>query len=153
MRRLCLGAQIDGIRFGPILQILITDHGSGKTPVRGQVYFNLGSTWTVFDSAPTSFPEYEEDLPELPVEEQLQTLCGLRERVITEIRLDAERPHLILSLNDGRILFVNGHHEQYECWQVGVAWSDPKEFYLVVALPGEGGVAVWAPENFDPVSV
>jgi hypothetical protein len=152
MRRLCQGAQIDGIRFGPILQLLITDHGSGKAPIRGQVYFNLASTWAVFDLAPASFPDNEKALPEPPVEEQLQTLCSLRERVITEIRLGEDQPHLILSLDDGRILFVNGRHEQYECWQLGAAFGNPGEFYMVVALPGGGGVAVWAPENFDPGS-
>jgi len=152
MRRLCQGAQIDGIRFGPILQLLITDHGSGKAPIRGQLYLNLASTWTVFDLAPASFPDKEEDLPEPPVEQQLKTLCDLRERVITEIKLGEDQPHLILSLDDGRILFVNGRHHMYECWQLGVALGDLREFYMVVALPGSGGVIVWAPENFDPGS-
>ena len=152
LRRLCLGAQIDGIRFGPVLQILISDHGSGKPHIPGQVYLNLGSAWVVFDSAPSSFPDQEEDLPEIPTEEQIRLLCALRERVITEIRLGEEEPHLIIHLDDGRILFVNGRHEQYETWQLGVAFGNPRECYMVVALPGGGGVCVWSPENFDPVS-
>lgn len=147
LRRLCQGAQIDGIRFGPILQVLISDHASEKPQMQGQVYLNLGSTWTVFETPPASWPDCEEDLSEPSIEERLRILCGLREAVITNIELGMEQPHLFLHLEGGRILFVNGRHDQYECWQVGVAYGGPQKYWLVVALPG-GGVAVWSPEDF-----
>jgi hypothetical protein len=148
LRRLCQGAQIDGIRFGPILQILITDHVSLKPKIRGQTYLNIGSTWAVFETPPASWPDSEEDLPMPTVDEQLRILCGIREAVITDIALGEERPHLLLHLEDGRTLFINGRDEHYECWQVGVAWSGLGDYWMVVALPG-GGVAIWSPENFD----
>lgn len=144
---LCQGAQIDGIRFGPVLQILITDHSSTKAYIPGQIFLNLGSSWAVFQTLPNPLPDHEDDLPDAPVEQQLQTICGIRELMITDIQLGETYPHLLLGLEDGRILFVNGRHEMYECWQLGVAMGNPQESWLVVATPS-GGVAVWAPDSF-----
>jgi hypothetical protein len=128
--------------------MLITHHDSQKPPIRGQTYLNLGSAWTIFDSLPPAWPEREEDLPQISTEEELATLCRLRETIITDIFLGDEQPHLIMQLADGRFFFLNGHNDTYESWQLGVAtYSDPGEMWMVVACPA-GGVAVWAPENF-----
>jgi len=62
--RLCVGAQVDGIRFGPVLQMLITHHG--QEIVRGQVYLNLGSRWAVFRDSRLQLPA-SEDEPSQPV--------------------------------------------------------------------------------------
>ena len=145
LRRLCEGSDIDGIRFGSVPQILITNHITDKEPINGQVYLNLGSAWKVFDSRPESFPNGEEDFPVTTPEEQIWMICSLRERTIIRAELGDDQPHLILTLDDGRIVFVNGKHEVYECWDMGVAFSG--EGGLVVACPG-GGVAVWAPKGF-----
>jgi len=146
LRRMCVGGHIDGIRFGPVLQILIahTNH-SNDEPIKGQVYLNLASSWKVFDSRPSSFPNGEEELPEISAEEEIREIIKLRERTIVDADLADHEPHLILTLDDGRIVFVNGKHERYECWQMGVAFSG--DVWQVVACPG-GDVAVWAPENF-----
>ena len=152
LRHLLQDAQIDGIRFGPVLQVLITRHGHGRLPVRGQTYLNLGSTWAAFDTLPSSLPDGEADLPEPPQEDQIRALCGLREVRIMGVEIGAEQPHLLMHLEDGRVLFVNGRHESYECWQVGVAFGDPAQCWLVVALPG-GEVAVWSPEGFSQAAV
>jgi hypothetical protein len=143
---LCQGAQIDGIRFGPVLQILITDHASGKHPIAGQIYLNLGSKWTVFDSAPASLPDSESELPEMTEDQQIQAICSMRGLTITSIELGKSRPHLIMTLEDGRVFFLNGRHDKYEAWQLGVAMGDPSETWLVVAVPG-GDIVVWAPAN------
>ncbi len=127
LRRLCEGAQIDGIRFGPVLQILITDHVSGNEPLKGQVYLNLGSCWRVVATRQAVFPEGEEELPEVTPEEQIQAICSIRERVIVGVELGASEPHLILTLGDGRVVFVNGKHDVYECWDMGVAFSGVEE--------------------------
>lgn len=39
LKHLCEGSDVDGIRFGPVLQILITNHSSDKELIPGQVYF------------------------------------------------------------------------------------------------------------------
>ncbi|MEM1116682.1 MAG: hypothetical protein AAF845_03725 [Bacteroidota bacterium] len=148
--RLCVGAQIDGVRFGPVLQLLITDHASGKPPLPGQVYLNLGSTWQLFSSRPSSFPEGEDALPDYEDEEALRILCDLREAEVVDVALADDAPDLILTLADGRVFFLNGRHEQYETWQLGLAYGRPDETWLVVACPGNG-VAVWAPNSFTSV--
>jgi len=146
IRRLCQGAQIDGLRFGPILQLLIADHSAPTPRVHGQTYLNLGSRWRVFDDRPAAWPDGEHHLFLPPIEEQLGTLCSLREATIAEVELGDRQPHLILHFEGGRALFVNGRHEQYECWQLGVAMGDPNEHWMVVACPG-GEIAVWAPQE------
>ena len=148
LRRLCENSQIGGIRFGPVLQILIS-HTNRKQdePIHGQVYLNLGSRWQVFDSRPLSFPSNEGELAEASPEQQIETLCGLKERTIVKAELGEDEPHLVLTLNDGRVLFINGKHASYECWDIGVAFAE--EMWKVVACPG-GDLAIWAPQTFVP---
>ena len=148
VRRLCQGAQIDGIRFGPIPQILITDHSSGKPRIKGQVYLNLGSSWTVFHQRPLKYPDCEEELPKIGTDEELQTLCSLREAIISDVELGEEQPHLIFHLENGISVFFNGRDDRYECWQLGVAFGNPEDLWQVVALM-DGEVAVWFPDSFD----
>ena len=146
LSHLCVGGQISGIRFGPILQMLIGDFSSNSA-VRGIVYVNLASTWKVYNSVPAKFPDDEKDLPELDADEQIQLICSVREVQIVKVELGESQPHLIITQEDGRIIFINGRHEMYECWQAGVSCGDPNEMWMVVACPS-GGVAVWAPESF-----
>ena len=146
LRRLCADGQIDGIRFGPVLQILISHvNQPDHAPINGQVYLNLGSGWRVFESRPASFPDGEDELPELSNLEQIQAIIDLRERTVAKVELAESEPHLILTLDDGSVLFVNGKHDTYECWQMGVAFSG--DMWQVIACPG-GGVAIWAPNSF-----
>jgi hypothetical protein len=146
LRRLCGDSLIGGIRFGPVLQILISHiNQEGAEPIYGQVYLNLGSSWKVFDIRPATFPNGEDELPEAPTEEQIQTICDLREGTIIKAELGEDQPHLILTLDDGRVVFVNGKHDMYECWDMGVAFSG--DGWQVIACPG-GGVAIWAPQSF-----
>ena len=145
--RLCKGARIDGIRFGPILQILISDSDYEGEPLTGQVYLNLMSSWKVFDTRPTFFPNGEDELPEAPQDEQIQAIVSIRERVINKVELGETEPHLILTLDDERVVFVNGRDNQYECWNVGVAFNGAEEYWFVIACP-DGNVAVWKPKTF-----
>jgi hypothetical protein len=146
LNHLCQGGQISGIRFGPILQLLISTEDS-KEKLRGQINLNLGSKWTVFKSLPAQPPENESDFAETTREQDLQFLCGIREAEISRVELGNNSPHLFIHLTDRRILYVNGHHEMYECWDLGLAFNDPKETWNVVASPGDG-VTVFAPEKF-----
>jgi len=147
LNHLCQGAQIGGIRFGPVLQLLISIHDSNKKSLRGQIYLNLGSKWAVFDSLPTQLPENESDIAETTTEQNLQIICGIREAEISRVELGINSPHLLLHFTDGRILYVNGHHEMYECWDLGLGFNDPKETWTVVASPGDE-IVVFAPEQF-----
>lgn len=148
LSHMCARGRISGIQFGPTLQILIGDFDR-EAAVRGFVYVNLSSTWTVYDSTPATYPDREEDLPELSADEQCRLICGVRESRIAGVELGESQPHLIIKLEDGRTIFINGRHEMYECWQSGVSCGDPNEMWMVVACPS-GGVAVWAPKSIVP---
>jgi len=150
LRHLVEGAQVDGVRFGPVLQLLITNH-SKKSAVKGQVYINLESRWEIFDALPQPLPNGEHEFRELTRDEELWLLCSIREAQIDRVDLGGETPHLMLVLEGGRVLFLNGHHDQYEPWQCGVALGDRDERWLVVACPG-GDVAVWAPPTFRTIT-
>ncbi len=145
---LCDGGQIDGIRFGPTLQILIAN-GSASTYVKGQVYLNLGSAWFVSDGAPAEVPESEDLFPQLHPEEEVARICEIREQTIVRSWLGADVPHLFFELGSGQVFCLNGHHDQYESWQLGVAFGDPNDTWLVVAGPDDA-IAVWAPQYFSP---
>lgn len=144
IRRLCVGAQVAGIGFGPSLQLLLSD----QPPIRGQVYLNLESTWTVYAERPAAFPPAGGELLEYSEEEAIRRLCDLREAVIRDAELAEDAPDLILTFEDGRVFFLNGRDDAYETWQLGVAFARDDPPWLVVACPG-GEVAVWAPRSFD----
>jgi hypothetical protein len=74
-------------------------------------------------------------------------LCELREAVIADVGLAADAADLVLTFADGRVFFLNGRHERYETWQLGIAFS-PGIGTLVVACPGNE-VAVWSPPDTD----
>ena len=151
LKRLCKGTQVDGIRFGPTLQILLSPCAIAPDSIKGQVYLNLSDRWTVFETRPDNFPKNENDLLEVSTEDEIQRIVALRERVIINVELGTSEPHLILTLNDGRVLFVNGKHGLYESWDMGVAYGSEKELWQVIACPG-GGIAIWTPSTFDNTS-
>ena len=105
------------------MQILIGDSDYGGEPLKGQVYLNLGSSWKVFETRPASFPNGEDELPEASQDEQIQTIVCIRERIINKVELGKTEPHLILTLDDGKVVFVNGKHDQFECWDIGIAFN------------------------------
>ena len=148
LQRLCNHAEIGGIRFGPVLQILLAVEHSKNIPISGQVYLNLSSSWTLFSSRPTKFPKSEEDLPKMTTEEEIQTICSIREQTIIEVELGEDAPHLILTLDDGKIIFVNGNDNQYESWDIGVAFGKIEESWQVIACPG-GEISIFPPPNFS----
>jgi len=148
LQRLCRNAEISGIRFGPILQILLTSEHSQKFPIKGQTYLNLSSKWKVFNSRPSQFPEDEEDLPEMTNDEQIQKICSIRERNIVDVELGKDYPHLIFTLDDKKIVFVNGKNEKYESWDIGVAFGGLEQSWQVIACPN-GELAIWTPPDFS----
>jgi hypothetical protein len=53
-----------------------------------------------------------------------------------------------LTLDDGRIIFVNGKDDNYESWHVGIAFSGIGEAWQVIACPS-GESAIITPPDFD----
>jgi hypothetical protein len=148
LKHLCIGSRIDGIRFGPVPQLLITDHDSEcYKDIKGQVYLNLASKWCLYPKMPEQFPQTEDEITELNEEEELQLLCSIRLEKIENIHLDVDLPHLIIKFESGKVFFLYGFDKDYESWDLGVAFSGSMENWLVVAIPG-GEVGVFCPERF-----
>ena len=68
----------------------------------------------------------------------------MRRQKVIGIQLGIESPHLIITLGNGQIIYVNSFHEDYECWQAGVQCED----WLVVATPGNE-IPTWIPDKFN----
>jgi hypothetical protein len=96
---------------------------------------------------PAQLPQTEDDITELTEEEELQLLCSIRQEKIENIHLDGNLPHLIISFESGKVFFLYGFNMDYESWDLGVAFSNFIEKWLVVAMPG-GEVGVFCPETF-----
>ncbi len=90
-----------------------------------------------------SYPLNEDEFEVYSEKEEYERICKIRRQKVTDIQLGLESPHLIITLESGQIIFLNGFHDYYECWQVGVLC----EQWLVVAAPGNE-IATWAPDEF-----
>ena len=148
IRRLLLGAEVWGLRFGPPPDILFGISHAVPSDYR-QPYLKLESRWTVFPSIPATFPRNEQDLPELSHDEELEIICSLKRDTVSDVQIVGSECHLMLTLQTGRAIFVNGYHERYECWEVGNSWGrGAEEVWLVVACAASGGVVTYAPHWF-----
>ena len=147
---LCKGAQIIGNYFDPSLVILIGGEREEDELINGQVSILIASCWKVFNSRPAIFPNGEDEFPDESEDEEIQRIASIRGRVITKIELGETEPHLILTLDDGSILFINGKHNKGECWEVraGSFSEEPhkEESWLVIAIPS-GNLAIWVPRK------
>lgn len=143
LRHLLVGEQPSGLRFG-LTQILFQ---SGPDKPKGEPYVNLASAWCVFPSLPDSLPETESDVSGPSNDkEEYECIISLRHKTVVDVKVCHPVPHLLITFDDGSVLYVNGHNERYEPWQAGQSFSGD-ETWLVVACPGNS-LAIWAPDGF-----
>ena len=137
LRHVCLGRHVCGINFyaTPVLVLDVR-----QPPLRGEAYLTIESRWALVDAHAAGDID-QADVPEQPIEELARYACLLREFPITGARLGETAPHLVLTFENGQALFVNGHHDRYESWNL---YADD---YMVIAVPGDG-VAYLAPDGF-----
>lgn len=142
LQHLFVGSSVDGIQFGlssATAKIYFTHYDRNGN--EDFVYLNIESKWSVYPNDTVTFPKTESDIMDMTEEEEYWNVYKIRRQKVTQIRIGEMSPHLYISLESGLILFVNGFHEKYECWQSGVLFDDS---WLVVACPGNG-IATWAP--------
>jgi hypothetical protein len=92
---------------------------------------------------PAALPQHPEELPQVAPDEvpdaereaYVRLLRGMCGHAITAVSLGASVPHLIITLDSESVLLVNGHHSQFECWELSEA--GPEWQWAVVALPGD----------------
>ena len=148
LRHLLVGRFVCGIQFYHAQpSLLVDDTDDEAAPVDGEVrlLIGVGTRWHLFDARPEALPASEEELGEWSLAELARIAGLLQPHRIVSASLAETVPHLLVGFESGHTLFVNGHHEQYEMWEVG-ATTGPDAF-LVVACPDDE-VAVWAPSGF-----
>jgi hypothetical protein len=147
LKHLCLGTRIDGLQFGlsPATTKIYLANYDKVDNVDGRIYLNIESKWKVYEHEPIIFPAKEEDIEEFSEQKEYEQIFKIRREKIVDIKLADKSPHLIITLESKKILFVNGYHEKYECWQVGVDFLDTD--WLVVACPNNG-IASWTAKGF-----
>jgi hypothetical protein len=146
LKFLCIGSVVEGINFYG-LKILLSENNTNKDRIDGQIFINIESRFTIYDSELEFFPTKEEELPELDWDESYQIICKLRLKEIVDIKLGMTSPHLLIYFESGEILFIFGHHSKYESWQVGTWYNTENDGnWEVIACPGDN-LAIFAPED------
>lgn len=147
LKHLFIGSQLDGVKFGP---------GSGSILIRfmqytdkqpGDLWVNIESKWTVFPSEFKDNPHSEDEMEDLTEEDEYSLVFKLRREKVIDIKLGESVPHLIILFQSGLTMFINGHHDMYECWQAGDGAGYTGEEWLIVATPGND-IATWVPDDF-----
>lgn len=143
LNHIFIASQLDGVKFGigPGAYLIRFEHYSNKSP--DSLWLNIESKWAVFPRGTEAFPTSEVEMNELSEEDEYKLVFELRREKVIAIRLGTTAPHLFIEFDSGKMLFVNGHHNKYECWQAG----DNGQEWLVVAAPGNS-ISTWAPKSF-----
>ncbi|OCA92557.1 hypothetical protein [Pseudobacillus wudalianchiensis] len=146
LRQMFIGSQLDGIKFGlsPATTFVYFMHYVNREP--DHLWINIETKWNVYSSDAVLFPGSEQEMGELTEEEQFKLLYSLRREQVVDIKLGNSSPHLYITFKSGRILFINGYHEEYECWQAGDGQGFAGDEWLVVAAP-QNGIATLFPQN------
>lgn len=148
LTHLFIGSQLDGVKFGlsPAALLIRFEHYEDNSP--DQLWLNIESKWDLYPKHTNDFPDSDGEMRELSEEDQYKMIFELRREKVTNIKLGKLVPHLYIKFESGQTLFVNGHHEKYECWQAGDGSEYSGNKWLVVATPGDG-ISTWAPESFN----
>ncbi|WP_080845291.1 hypothetical protein [Cytobacillus gottheilii] len=148
LKHLFIGTQVDGLQFGTspsTLKLYFTNYKEIED-FGGQLYLNIESKWCLYENPPIKYPANEDEIKDYTEAEQYNRIYRIRRQKVTDVQLRETAPHLLLTLENGYTIFLNGSNEMYECWQAGV--EDEEELWLVVAVPGEE-IAIWVPDRFD----
>lgn len=93
---------------------------------------------------PENDPKFDDKLDWV---ESAKKLCDLRLKKIVDIKLGEQTPHLYFFFDSGEVLFINGHHQEFESWQVEVHNNtNLEDVFEVVACPGDN-LVTWVPED------
>jgi hypothetical protein len=149
LKHLFVGSQLDGVKFGVgpgSILIRFMHYTPNQEP--DDLWLNIETKWTVFPTEIKDFPNSEDEMEDLTEEEEYNLVFKLRRDKVVDVKLGETVPHLIMVFQSGLTMFVNGHHDKYECWQVGDGAGYGGEQWLIVSTPGDG-IATWAPDDFQ----
>ncbi|MFD0698027.1 hypothetical protein ACFQZT_28535 [Paenibacillus sp. GCM10027628] len=146
LKYLCVGSYIEGINFYG-LKVIFSESDTNKNRLDGQIYLNIESRFIIYNTWPETFPQSEDEMPVSSWLEDSKRICDLRLKHVTNVKLGDSMPHLFIVFDSGEVLFVYGHHDKYESWQLGVLNNKfNNEVWEVVACPGDA-IAIWVLED------
>ncbi len=142
LRHLCIGRRICGINFYTV-PVLLIDAIDGPS-FEATIQLTIEAEWRVFDELPLQLPIVDSPGHIVDKRRTSELICAIGKLgwyTIIGVQLGENSPHLVLKFENGQFLYINGHHDQYESWNI-LAGE-----YQVVATPGDG-IAIWHPEGF-----
>ncbi|WP_051348783.1 hypothetical protein [Peribacillus kribbensis] len=149
MKKVFIGSQLDGIKFGagPGCTFLYFLHYKNQEP--DLMWLNIEvNKFIILPKNSGNLPKYNEKMDELDEEESIKRILEIRREEIVDISLGDTSPHLFITFKSGKVLFVNGYDKNFECWQAGDGEGYGGHEWLIVAVPGNE-IAVWAPKDFQ----
>lgn len=115
---LYIGSQIDGIRFELNNSLLYFMHYDGRNHT-AQLWLHCESRWIVYSKVLNTYPLSKNEMEIMKEEDLLKSVIDIRREKKVDIGLRAVSPHLIITFEPRKVLFVNVHHPHYECWKIG----------------------------------
>ncbi|QHJ70908.1 hypothetical protein [Planococcus halotolerans] len=148
LKQLLIGSQLDGFRFGigPGAVRVCFSHYSEQDPDVLWLTIEVRKIATIINKERLTTIS-KETVEELDDEESFQLLLRYRREKVKDVWLGDESPHLYISFESGKVLYVNGHDKNYECWQLGDMHGYGDGDWLIVAVPSNE-IATWSPEEF-----
>ncbi len=139
LRHVCLGRHLCGVHFyaAPVLLMYYREG-----PAVPEAYLTIEGGWHV--DTQSARGSASAGVLQQPIEELARLACLLRRYPIVGVELGQTAPHLILTFGNGQILFVDGHHDRFESWNVYAGESGE---FTVIAAPGDE-VVESAPADF-----
>jgi hypothetical protein len=142
LKYVCVGRRICAVNFYtvPILEIDVVN----EPKFESDISLTIESEWRVFDELPVNIPIIQ--FPDSVVDQNRtsELICAMAYlgwyRII-DARLGDDIPHLLLKFENGKTLFINGHHDMYESWNLSAGK------FMIVATPGDE-ITIWHPDTF-----
>ena len=131
-----------GIHFYSGQEILLVDALDDRpAPIQREAFIHVGSRWRLYDQLPNALPASEEEMDAQPLSELCRIAGELQPHRIVDASVSDDVPHLTIRFENSQTLFLNGHHDQFEPWEVSTG------DFTIVCCPSDA-IALWAPESF-----
>ena len=119
LRYLCIGRRICGINFYAVPILVIDTVEAARSKV--DAYLTVEGEWNILQEVPSDFQtiHFSHDITDQKRTSELICAIGkLGWYSIIDIQLGDSVPHLLIKFENGQTLFLNGHHDQYESWNM-----------------------------------
>lgn len=149
LKRLFIGSQLDGVKFGVgpgSILIRFMHYTTNQEP--DDLWINIETKWTIYSNEIKNHPNSGDEIEDFTEEEGYNLVFKLRRDKVVDIKLGETIPHLFIVFQSGLTMFVNGHHDKYECWQAGDGAGYTGDEWLIVAVPGDN-IATLAHDDFQ----